>query len=193
MQNAKRAESDILRRIYRITDYGARADGSVCTEGIQRALDDCTAGGGGQVLVEGGTFVTGTVRVGSNTDLHIAAGSTLRASGDLNDYPDYEYDWFNVRACPRASARCLIFLGRCENSSISGLGTVDCNALAFLKPVENGNNFGHKIAFERISLTTPARMIFAMSCHNLRMTDITVRDIAAGWGCWINDCSYVTV
>jgi len=57
-------------KIFDIRDYGAVPDdGLVYTEEINRAARACEAAGGGVLLVTGGTFVTGTLRVPSHTTL----------------------------------------------------------------------------------------------------------------------------
>jgi polygalacturonase len=45
------------------------------TDALQSALDAC-AGEGGTVTVQSGTYVTGTLRIGSHTELSLAAGAT---------------------------------------------------------------------------------------------------------------------
>jgi len=67
--------------------YGARADGTtVNTAALQRALDDC-AQKQGTVRLAGGVFVSGPLTLRSDVTLEIAAGSTLRGSRNLDDYP----------------------------------------------------------------------------------------------------------
>ncbi len=74
-------------RVYNITDFGARGDGKTKnTEAIRAAIDKCHADGGGQVLVAGGDFLTGSVHLKSNVNLHIAADAVLRFSTDPKDY-----------------------------------------------------------------------------------------------------------
>ena len=178
-------------RTYRISDYGAVPDGvSVCTAAIQHALDDCFAGGGGRVLVEGGTFVTGTLRIGSNTELHLAPGAVLLASSNTDDYPDTDYGFFDVRRCPRGSARAVLFIGQSRNVSISGTGTIDCRGSAFVEPYTDAHG---TTRYRRTTDLVPGRMIFAMSCENLHFSDFTMREMAGGWGMWINDCTNVRV
>ena len=64
---------------YDVTRYGAKPDGkSDNTAAIQKAFDDCAAKGGGRVLVPGGgTYVTYTLNLKNNVDLHIDRGATL--------------------------------------------------------------------------------------------------------------------
>ena len=43
--------------MYRVSEYGAVADGeTLCTAAVQKAVDDCSANGGGVVLFEGGRY-----------------------------------------------------------------------------------------------------------------------------------------
>ena len=70
-----------------ITDRGAVPGGKVlCTAEIQRAIDDCNASGGGRVTVPPGVFLTGTIWLRDNVELHLGHGSVLKASADMNDY-----------------------------------------------------------------------------------------------------------
>ena len=64
---------------YDVTRYGARPDGkSDNTAAIQKAINDCSAKGGGRVLVPGGgTYVTYTLNLKNDVELHIDRGATL--------------------------------------------------------------------------------------------------------------------
>jgi len=74
-------------QVLNIVDYGAVGDDATyCTEAIQSALDDCRDSGGGTVLIPGGTYLTGTIRVYSDTRLQLAPGATLLGSSRLEDY-----------------------------------------------------------------------------------------------------------
>ena len=77
-----RAE-EILRRIvppvfpprdFEITHFGAVGDGRAdCTAAIRKAIDACTAAGGGRVVVPDGVFLTGAIHLKSNVNLHVSA------------------------------------------------------------------------------------------------------------------------
>ncbi|QAY78579.1 glycoside hydrolase family 28 protein [Sphingosinicella sp. BN140058] len=75
-------------------DFGARGDGvTKDSAALQQALDRCAVLGGGEVVVDGGTYLTGALRIFSNTILRIEAGATLQGSPDLADYPIAEVRW----------------------------------------------------------------------------------------------------
>ncbi len=71
--------------VFDIRDYGAAADDLLNTEPIRMACEACRDAGGGVVLVTGGSYRTGTVRLYSNTTLFIAPGSELVASRNAED------------------------------------------------------------------------------------------------------------
>lgn len=60
---------------YRITDYGAVADGTTNNRAaIQAAVDACTVAGGGRVIVPIGQFLSGTIVLKSNVTLYLERG-----------------------------------------------------------------------------------------------------------------------
>jgi polygalacturonase len=76
------------KRDFDITKYGAQRDGrKKCTEAIRKAIADCSAAGGGRVVIPPGRFLTGAVHLLDNVDLYLSGGSTLLFSTDPHDYP----------------------------------------------------------------------------------------------------------
>ena len=70
-----------------ITTYGARKSTKrVCTEAIQRAIDDCHKSGGGKVIVPQGKFTTGAIVLKSGVTLYLEEGATLLGSKKPADY-----------------------------------------------------------------------------------------------------------
>ena len=66
---------------YRITDYGAVADGTTNNRAaIQAAVDACTVAGGGRVIVPTGQFLSGTIVLKSNVTLYLERGAELISS-----------------------------------------------------------------------------------------------------------------
>src|SRR5262245_33646288 len=78
----------------KITDFGAVADGTtVNTAAIQKALNACSASGGGEVIVPAGNFVTGSVLLGPRTILKLEEGAIVTGSPNIADYPVANVRW----------------------------------------------------------------------------------------------------
>ena len=73
---------------FNVMDYGAAGDGKTKdTAAIQQAIDACHQAGGGRVVLPGSSiYLTGSLCLKSNVDLHIESGAVLKASEDFEDY-----------------------------------------------------------------------------------------------------------
>ena len=173
-----------------LQDFGAAGDGTALDTAALQAAIDAAAVNGGRVMVEGGTFKIGSIQMRSNVELHIAAGAVLLGSETPSDYQDFKelthIDW---KLAPRRSNSCLILLHECENASITGLGTIDCNGQHFVLP-DPENRI---CKFKRIDGFTPPRVVLATGCRDLTIRDVTMVNQPAGWSYWIHDCDRVTV
>ncbi len=103
-------------------DFGAKGDGvTKDTHALQLALDRCAVFGGGEVVVAGATYLTGALRIGSNTTLRIEDGATLQGSPDLADYPVTQVRW-EGRFVPGHIG--LISAHGARNVAITGKGSI---------------------------------------------------------------------
>jgi len=176
---------------FNVLDYGALPDGKCLnTKAIQSAIDACTLAGGGRVIIKDGVYMTGTLILKSNVNLHIEESGVLLGSGDCADYPQIQ----NVRhvessKLPRYSNACMLFAEEETNISITGMGKIDCNGHNFVK-LKDDYSGGWK--YERIDAPTPPRVVFFTGCKNIRVVDITMVNQPSGWSYWIHDCDYVT-
>ncbi|WP_010136195.1 glycoside hydrolase family 28 protein [Ochrovirga pacifica] len=108
---------------WNVNDYGALADGkTVNTKAIQNTIDACAKAGGGTVVLEGGTFVSGTLLLKDHVTLHIKENSTLLGSSNPNDYQSI--DAF-VDATGQLRGKCLVGAIDAKNVAITGKGTID--------------------------------------------------------------------
>ena len=77
---------------YNISDFGALSDGTLQTEKIQRAIDECFLSGGGIVIIPCGEYLTGGIRLRSNVTLYLKSGAVIKASRNPDDYFSYKND-----------------------------------------------------------------------------------------------------
>ena len=73
------------RKVFDIRDYGAEPGEMLNTGAIRAACEACRDEGGGIVLIAGGSYRSGRVRLYSHTTLWIAADAELRASRNADD------------------------------------------------------------------------------------------------------------
>ena len=73
------------KKVYDIRVFGAEPGDLLNTEPIRLACEACRDGGGGVVLVSGGKYRTGTVRLYDHTTLFVAPDGELIASRNADD------------------------------------------------------------------------------------------------------------
>ena len=153
---------------YNIVDYGAVSDTTrLSTEAIQRAVDDCSAAGGGRVVVPAGSYKTGTLVLRSHVDFHLETGATLYGSTRLEDYRPMKTDYVSLRTWGETVQ--LIFADKVQDVSISGHGTIDGRGAAF-----------QKLSWNDEGITRPHLLRFIQS-QDIRIEDVTLRNS----GCWM--------
>ena len=82
---------------YRITDYGAVADGTTNNRAaIQAAVDACTVAGGGRVIVPIGQFLSGTIVLKSNVTLYLERGGAELISSLRNVVKICYFSMWNI-------------------------------------------------------------------------------------------------
>lgn len=181
--------------VFDVRDYGAKGDGATKdTSAIQNAVDAARAAGGGRILLQRGTFLSGPIRLGSGIELHIDGTARLLASPDIADFRE----WSGVKCLaasdrlPRGRNASFLFADGAERVSITGDGVIDCNG-GFHVREKNGNWSG--LRYERkypASKSLPRVVLFA-GCGDVKIEGVTLANLPGGWGYWINDCDRVQV
>lgn len=177
-----------------VTKYGAKPDGATDnTAAIQQAIDDCAAKGGGRVRVPGGgKYVTYTLNLKNNVDLHIDRGATLLGGEDPFKYPVFETNavW-NAERSPRFNRRAMFYTVGQTNVAITGSGTIDGNAEKFHH--DSGRKTWTGYSWVRNSATNiTGRCVFFVGCRDVRLDDVLILH-PAGWSTWFLDCDRVGV
>lgn len=104
-----------------LSDYGAVEGGTVLnTTAFERAINACSAAGGGHVIVPAGTWLTGPIVLKSNVDLHVEKGALVLFTPDRTLYP-------LIPSGKRFEVAQPISGRNLENVSITGEGTFDGN------------------------------------------------------------------
>jgi hypothetical protein len=158
--------------------FGAKPDGkTLCTAAIQKAIDQCAAGGG-VVTLRGGTFLSGTIYLKSNVALQIDEGATLLGSADVADYPA------TISGCRSYTDlytnRSLIYGENLTNVAIQGKGTIDGQGSRFLAQTDDKKRpylirmiTCKKIRIEGVALRNSAMWLQ----HYLACDDLVVRNL----------------
>jgi polygalacturonase len=162
---------------YDVRAYGAKGDGKTLDTGsLQSAIDQCSASGGGTVLVAGGHYVTGTLYLKSDVSLRIEAGAAILGSTRIADYAT-NTDRTMYRGEPYMD-RCLIFAQDARNISIEGYGAIDGQGKSF---PERGDRQRNR-----------PKLIRLLGGTRIRLRDITLRN-PASWTTEWRYCSDVAV
>jgi polygalacturonase len=183
---------------FRISDFGAIGDGKTLNTGaIQKAIDECFSRGGGTVSVPPGVFLSGTLQLRSNINLHLESGGVLRGSSRLEDYS------LNGKLVG------LLYTQEAKNVAITGLGTIDGNGDSFMdldkakkidsagsawtrqkehfREVNQGVGDGPSVPKDR-----PFQMIIFSDCRNVTLRDVLITD-SPFWTVHCADCDGVIV
>ena len=171
-------------QVYNVRDYGAKGDGKILdSPAINAAINAAADAGGGQVLLPAGTYLSGSIRMKSNIDLHLAAGCTILAAdpkdfrgktnlggdgGGLYDesesfggFPEYQdggHTYFH---------NSLIWAEGQTNVSITGHGMIDGKGLTKKDTEKAGQVQGGSIG-------TGDKAIALKLCRQVTIRDITI-------------------
>jgi hypothetical protein len=151
------------------------------TREIQAALDRCARSGGGQVSLGPGTHCSGTLTLHGGTELHLCAGCVLRASPDPADYESKSMDGLYSGG----SGAFLLQARDAEHLSVTGPGTIDGNALAYMEG-------WWAEPYLRAPKPWRPRGIGFHNCRHVRLRDFTFRD-SASWTLHLTGCDNVEV
>lgn len=154
---------------YSVLGFGAKGDGSTKdTAPVQAAIDQCSAEGGGTVVIPGGsTVLVGTIFLKDYVTLKVENGGTLLGSPDIADYAKNTHK--NMYKNEPHMDRCLIFAEGAKSFAITGKGTIDGN--------------GYTSNFNR-DTGRPMLMRF-LNCTDITMRDITLINPAAWVSAWL--------
>lgn len=152
---------------------------------IQNAIDTAAANGGGRVVLMPGTYLSGTIYLKNNVELHLEAGAVLLGHptpelyDDFNDLPHFDF-------APENSRKCLIAAKNCRNIAITGYGEINGQGPAFYDTNVPPGNFFNKPPHPR------PRLIQLYNCQNVFIENVSVID-SPGWSVLLTKCDNVKI
>ena len=147
--------------IFNVRSYGAVGDGKkLDTESLNKAIEACSASGGGQVLFPPGKYLSGTMRLKSNVSILLDAGAEVLGTADLTRYENFIPPKDTTLVGSRLQwHRALILGDDVENVSISGSGRINGNSITD-PDGEEGTRGPHALLFG--------------NCKNITVRDISI-------------------
>ena len=181
----------VQARSLSVKDCGAVGDGvTLDTKAIQAAIDSVAAQGGGMVEVPAGVYLTGSIWLRDNIDLHLNTGAVIKGSPDLKDYCDENCCSQNeaeIKGGDYISGGHLIMGVGVRNVSITGQGRIDGNSDAFMLD-ENGKRWSKKSKIPG----RPGQMIWFVDSKDVRIRDVEIAD-SPYWSLFILNCDRVWI
>lgn len=196
-----------VQSTYNIVDFGAECDGTtINTTFINMAITKAHENGGGRVVIPAGTFITGTVVLLSNVNLHIETGAILSGSKDTSDYSLLN----DTTVREGYNRNGMIYAHHARNISITGGGEINGNGTYFMKSIDETHPF---VDFDRAKTRQgeefmkqgtplkegplsydirPGRMIVFENCDNICIKDVLIRN-SPQWTIVIGACDNVIV
>ena len=149
------------------------------TERIQRLIDQAHAQGGGQVRIEPGIHLIGTLQLKSHVDLYLEAGACLKASPDPVDFQQTTF----AGLYGGTEGAFLVTAEDAEHISISGPGALDGSALDYM------DGWWHE-PYIRAPKPWRPRGLGLFACRHVTLKDFTFRN-SASWTIHLTGCEDV--
>ncbi len=165
-------ETQAYTTVYDVKKFGAKPDGKTNNAvAIQKAIDACNKNGGGVVLFDKGTFLSGGIKLKDNVELHVSSTAVLLGSTNVNDYNH------DTNFKQGDGIRSFINAENCSHIAITGTGMINGQGEVF--PATSG-------------YSVRPYLVYFRRCKNIRITNITLYNSAV-WICWLLQCNYVKI
>ena len=174
------------QNIYDILTFGAKGDGVTDDAvAIQKAIDRCSAEGGGVVLLpRNHVFLSGPVELKSNVELHLEATATLKANPNESIYQLSAFDE------NRGEGMLWLWAKDAENISITGKGTIHGNGIAFMG-AELEDSYELKPLADQTFDPRP-HVLTLTNVRNLTIRDVTIKE-GAYWTVHLIGCNEAVI
>ena len=169
---------------FNVTGYGAKGNGVTDdAKAIQRAIDACSASGGGSVVFPSGkTFMAGPLHLKSNVDLHLQPNSVLLANPDEAVYTESAFRGNRGEGMMWISGKDI------QNISITGRGRIDGNGVAFM-----GRELSDSYELKPVTDFDPRPHVLTLvNASNVKINGVTIAN-SAYWTVHLVGCYDVVI
>ena len=169
---------------FNVTGYGAKGNGVTDdAKAIQRAIDACSASGGGSVVFPSGkTFMAGPLHLKSNVDLHLQSNSVLLANPDEAVYTESAFRGNRGEGMMWISGKDI------QNVSITGRGRIDGNGVAFM-----GRELDDSYELKPVTDFDPRPHVLTLvNASNVKINGVTIAN-SAYWTVHLVGCYDVAI
>lgn len=169
---------------FNVTGYGAKGNGVTDdAKAIQRAIDACSASGGGSVIIPSGkTFMAGPLHLKSNVDLHLQPNSVLLANPDEAVYTESAFRENRGEGMMWISGKDI------QNISITGQGRIDGNGVAFM-----GRELSDSYELKPVTDFDPRPHVLTLvNASNVKINGVTIAN-SAYWTVHLVGCYDVAI
>ena len=179
--------------VFDVRDFGAVGDGALhnnsaaINAAVAAAAAFYAASGGaaqGTVLVAGGgVFLSGRIELLSGALLSVAAGTVLKASADVSDFPDMPVE---------GRVWAFLYSNGASDIGVAGGGVVDGNFEAFIGGFNATNDEFVPLAWPNCSGECRPRLAMLTSSTRVTLHDVTFRG-SPDWTTHILNCTSVHI
>jgi alpha-L-rhamnosidase len=176
-------------RTLSIVDAGAKADDTMNTQAIQKAIDTLAAQGGGTLVVPaagGKAFLTGALYLKPGVHLRVEKDAILKGSTDLKDYP---LTRTRIEGHFQEWVPALVNAIEIDNLQISGEGTLDGSGTPFYAAFRTG--VAERRGTKNLDVPRP-RLIFIQKSKNISVKGIHLLN-SGFWNLHVYNCDGVTI
>ena len=188
---------DAQKKYYLVTDFGAVGDGvTVSTKAIQSAINEASKESGKLVFPKG-RYVSGSLVLKSNIELHLEKGAILLGSTN-----PFDYNELNMPGRPETdkkddnSQMALLIAYKASNIKLSGEGTIDGRGRELALNIDSLHHCGVKVdpnynsRRNRPNETARPKLIRLSTCENVKIEQLNFRNSAC-WGLSFELCKHL--
>jgi polygalacturonase len=194
-------------KAFKITDFGAKGDGTTyCTQAIQKAIDAASAAGGGVVEVPDGKYLTAAFHLASSVNLHLDDKATILFSDKMTDYKLTNNRYENCLQGDNLHDIAVTGKGTIDGQGAiwwNGIGRRGAPAGSPHRPYMIFLNKCQRVLFKDVTLAnSPMFHLVPQACQNLTIDGITISSPEdahntdgidpSGWNIIIKNCTIDT-